>query len=746
MFRLPPGASARCALGVLTIMCASAVLQGCGGGGGGGTATPPAPDLSGIWAGTWEGSDPQLGPVGGTWEAVFAQSNTRLDGPVTLLGDVDCMPGTATGMLDAQGHLSGSLDRSPCALNQWLLTALDDAAFTAVGAWSQPQSGAQGSLSGQRIARLGGPRVLSVSPPAGAPGTLVTITGTALDGPSPNAPVTFNATASAGLLSTSPTRWTVRVPSGATSGAVKVTTAAGSAFAPVMFRTDVGSPAASPSWTFGTQGSPGALAFSRDGRKVFIAERGTAGDGALSVVHTLKQQTLVRSIVADAVPLAVATSPDGTRVYVSGAGKGALVFDAALAQRLDTIPLPVVDAGFDNPQGIAASPDGTLLLVSDGNVDGGATLVRTWDKSTLARLAAPAGHVPLGVAFSADGREAYVLAAPALGGPGSLLRFDATTGAPLAPIAVGARPVGIAVSPDGSSIFVSNQADNSVSRIDTASAVVTGTVAVDLAPSGLAFSPDGTHVLVAHRDANTVAVLSAATGLPSASAVAVAGAPLAVAIEPQGRLAFAAGSSSHVVQEIGGAHSLNVSLGGSGYGSVQSTPSGIACGTLCVARFDPGTVVTLSAQPDAGSTFAGWSGDADCSDGRVTLNANTQCVANFVSKTPPPSPPAGGSGCFIATAAYGTSMAPEVQALRNVRDRYLLTNAPGRKFVDLYYRYSPPIADAIREDERARAVTRLVLWPVVVAVNHPGATVAIVVSGCWVLTRIRRRSAGAVRG
>jgi len=71
----------------------------------------------------------------------------------------------------------------------------------------------------------------------------------------------------------------------------------------------------------------------------------------------------------------------------------------------------------------------------------------------------------------------------------------------------------------------------------------------------------------------------------------------------------------------------------------------------------------------------------------------------------------GGGGCFIATAAYGSMLDPHVNILRQFRDQFLLTNRPGRIFVQLYYTFSPPLADLIARSDLLKNVTRFFLFP-----------------------------------
>lgn len=67
--------------------------------------------------------------------------------------------------------------------------------------------------------------------------------------------------------------------------------------------------------------------------------------------------------------------------------------------------------------------------------------------------------------------------------------------------------------------------------------------------------------------------------------------------------------------------------------------------------------------------------------------------------------------CFISTAAFGSDMAAEVQTFRKFRNQFLLTSDLGKLFVKAYYKFSPPAANFISQNETLRGITRAALYP-----------------------------------
>ncbi len=99
-------------------------------------------------------------------------------------------------------------------------------------------------------------------------------------------------------------------------------------------------------------------------------------------------------------------------------------------------------------------------------------------------------------------------------------------------------------------------------------------------------------------------------------------------------------------------HSLTVSRTGIGSGSVDSNPAGISCGTTCSTLLSSGTVVNLSATPDAGSSFGGWSGDcAGTGSCLATMSSAKSITAQFSKNSYPVTVAKTGTGNGTVTSS-----------------------------------------------------------------------------------------------
>jgi YVTN family beta-propeller protein len=155
------------------------------------------------------------------------------------------------------------------------------------------------------------------------------------------------------------------------------------------------------------------------------------------------------------------------------------------------------------------------------------------------------GSNPSGVAVSPDGSHIYV----ANHNGGTVSVIATATNTVTATVVVGSGPEGVAVTPDGTHVYVTNFSDSTVSVIATARNTVTATVAVGSGPEGVAVTPDGTHVYVTNFSDSTVSVIATSTNTVTATVTTWSG-PEGVAVTPDGTHVYVASSIAFYVSEI----------------------------------------------------------------------------------------------------------------------------------------------------------------------------------------------------
>ena len=108
-------------------------------------------------------------------------------------------------------------------------------------------------------------------------------------------------------------------------------------------------------------------------------------------------------------------------------------------------------------------------------------------------------------------------------------------------------------------------------------------------------------------------------------------------------------------------------------------------------------------------------GSTETNFGEVFLKGNCISSSDPTASTNPGIPR--GGGCLIATATYGSEMATEVQQLRELRDNQLLQTESGTAFMgtfnDVYYSFSPTIADMEREHPMFKQAVKIAITPMI---------------------------------
>jgi YVTN family beta-propeller protein len=252
------------------------------------------------------------------------------------------------------------------------------------------------------------------------------------------------------------------------------------------------------------------LAFSPDGSKLFVTGGGTNLVHAFSFSGQRLADRADGSVLltgetdkSDVYPMDLAISPDGTTLWVVDN----LSNDVRVVSAATLAPSTAIKVG-RYPYGALASPDGRTVYVSNWD-DGTVSVIDTASKQVSATIDvgthATPNHVfrdhPTAMALGADGRLYVALAnADAVAvvdtarrttvGFYNLLPYDGA--------AYGASPQSLALSPDGSRLFVANAGDNDVAVIDLASGSVAGLIPTAWYPTAVTMSLSGDRLYVAN--------------------------------------------------------------------------------------------------------------------------------------------------------------------------------------------------------------------------------------------------------
>ena len=198
---------------------------------------------------------------------------------------------------------------------------------------------------------------------------------------------------------------------------------------------------------------------------------------------------------------------------------------------------------------------------------------------------------------------------------------------------------------------------------------------------------------------------------------------------------YVADTGNHRIQKFTSLGVYAATIGSQGTGDGQfDSPSGIAIdsngfiyvsdtGNNRIQKFSPaGQFVTKWGTYGTGnSQFNGPRGLAFRSNGDIyvadTGNQRIQVFTPF--STASGDTDAASISCFIASAAYGSTLDPHVQVLRGFRDRVLAHSPGGRALIEFYYAWSPPAAAFIAQHEGLRTAVRWALTPLVYTIEYP---------------------------
>ncbi len=244
-------------------------------------------------------------------------------------------------------------------------------------------------------------------------------------------------------------------------------------------------------------------------------------------------------------PHEVAVTPDGRLAFVADYGGNSLtVVDVAKREAIGKVDL----GEHTRPHGITVSRDGASVWVTtEGSqhlveVDVASRRVAARRVTRAIRTGQRVTHM---VVLAEDRGKAYT----ANIGSGNVTAIDLRSGAVIRHIATGAGAEGIAVTPDGRYVLVTNREAGTFSVIDPATDEVVHSMEVGGFPIRVEVTPDGKRALVSQARAGTVLEIQVGDWMPGRK-LAVGRAPVGIEIRPDGKVAYVANTMDDMLTVV----------------------------------------------------------------------------------------------------------------------------------------------------------------------------------------------------
>ncbi len=285
---------------------------------------------------------------------------------------------------------------------------------------------------------------------------------------------------------------------------------------------------------------PRGVVFSSDGEFAYIANAAT---GTVSKVDA-DTRTIVDTATVGEEPQNLALRPGSNELWVTSfASSTVSIIDLTTFTTVTT----TVNSGGFRPYSIAFSADGAFAFV----VNYAASVIAKIDTTTrtIVDSVTVSDYFPEGIAVNASGTAIYV----SMTSQGTVMKFSTATLDELATIPVGTFPIDVVLSPDGTQLWVTNNATpaGSISVISTATDTVIDTIATGPYPIGVAWGWDG-NVWVVHSYVSAgPAKISYSTREFLATDLPIGGAAFDIAARPGHKELYATVNYDDIVQVIG---------------------------------------------------------------------------------------------------------------------------------------------------------------------------------------------------